>query len=280
MRWHYTRSMLAEALVSVGIGEGDVLFSHLAPPALGFTKDLADVGSVAPTILGAILDVIGTTGTFITPTYSYSFCSGEDFNPQQTPGRVGGFGEWFRRQKGVIRSEDPIFSVAGIGPAATALFHGLPKDCFGQGCLYERLLESKTKVCNIGLTLLCFTPIHYLEKTVGVPYRYDKFFTGYVCRDGRQDKESWIYHVRANIPHSRPNMAPAVERAQKKGIVRKADVGLGSVWGAELEEVYAHYRRELANNPWALVVGPACDVLVEEQARTDVATYDCRFLHF
>jgi aminopeptidase-like protein len=273
MRWNYTRSMLAEALSTVGIGEGDIVFSHLAPPALGFTRELAEEGSVAPTILKAILDVIGPTGTILTPAFTYSFCSRQDFDPARTPCQVGAFGEWFRQQEGVLRSEDPLFSVAGMGPAAGELFHNLPKDCFGPGCLYDRLLARGAKVCNIGLDLFYFTPIHHMERMVGVPYRYDKLFSGHVNRDGQRKKETWIYSVRTNIPNSCPDLTTAQRKGLEKGIVRKADVGKGAVWSVELEQMFDHCRQLLNSDPWVLTVGPACDVLSEERARTGYADH-------
>ena len=274
MRWNYTCSTLSEAISSVGIGKGDIVFSHLAPPSLGFAREMLDKGDVASTILKAVLDVIGPTGSFLTPAYSYSFCSGQDFDPAETPGQVGGFGEWFRRQDGVLRSEDPIFSVAGTGPAVKGLFHKLPKDCFGPGSLYDRLRAGGAKVCNIGLDFFYFSPIHHLERMIGVPYRYDKLFSGHILRNGRRERESWIYSVRVDIPNTCPDLSLAQQKGLEKGIINKADVGLDSVWGVELGAMFDHCRELIATDPWVLTAGPACDVLAADKVRSGQASHE------
>jgi len=276
MRYNYTCSELSKAIASVGVEEGDIVFSHLAPPALGFAREMLDGKDIAPTILKAILNVIGPTGTFLTPTYSYSFTSGQDFDPQSTPCQVGAFGEWFRQQDGVLRSEDPLFSVAGIGPETSILFHRLPKDCFGPDSLYDRLQKRGAKVCNIGLDLFYFTPIHHLEKMMDIPYRYDKLFTGHVYRNGKPEKNSWVYYVRVNIPNSCPDLNMAQQKGLEKNIVRQANIGRGSISCVNLKDMFNHCRALIAEDPWALTVGPACDVLAREHERTGRAAFDVK----
>ena len=274
MRWSYTRESLAEAIAASGIGKGDIVLSHLAPPALGFSKESLTTGDVAPAILGAVMDVIGPTGSFITPAFSYSFCNREVFDPDTSPSRIGGFSEWFRQQEGVVRSEDPIFSVVGIGPHVRELFHALPKDCFGPDCIYDRLQANGAKACMIGLDMFYLTALHHIEKTAGVTHRFDKLFTGHILRNGSLDKEAWLYFVRADIPNTYPDFSMANRTGMEKGLIRQAPVGNGFVWSAGLKDMFDHCHRLLAVDSWALAAGPACDVVTAERKRTGCAQFD------
>lgn len=151
------------------------MLCHVGLLLMGLPREMLAGQSAAQVLHQTLREVLGPQGTLLVPTYSYSFCRGEVYDPLASPSRLGPFGEYFRKVDGVTRSLEPIFSVAGQGPAAAGLFSDLPRDCFGPGCLYERLEAAGAKVLTVGVNLHYFTGLHHLEQLAGVPTVFSRF---------------------------------------------------------------------------------------------------------
>jgi len=272
--FHYTQSDLSNAFRKAGIVKGDTVFSHVDIRNLGIPKEYFDGKTAVDVILDAMLDVIGSEGTFLVPTYSYSLCSNEIYDPQKTPSKVGAFGDKFRQLKGVKRSCDPIFSVAGIGPKVEELFSNLPNDCLGKDCIYGRLLRIDAKVCNIGLDLFFITPIHHFEQIIGVPYRFPKLFSGYVLRNGKLQKERWLYTVRVLNEYSRPAAYRLGADAEKMGLCHVVPIGAGQVTAISLRDAFDIFKTKFKTNPWYLAQGPPCNPIELEKKRVGAKEYE------
>jgi aminopeptidase-like protein/aminoglycoside N3'-acetyltransferase len=274
-KFDYTKDDLKKALVLVGIQKGDIVFCQLGVSKLGTPKEISEGKSKFDVIYEAITETIGPQGTLLTPTFSYSFCKGEVFDPQETPSDVGYFGEALRKMKGAKRSLDPIFSVAGIGPMVDELLDDLPNDCYGKDCVYDRLRQRNAKQCNIGIDLFCTSLNHHTEQVSGgVPHRFLKLFSGYIKKGGKLVKENWIYMVRIWGEFSKPVFDKLEPDASSLNLCRSANVGLGRVICARFQDLYDLYRSKLSENPWYLAQGPACDPLESERKRVGVKKYD------
>jgi aminopeptidase-like protein/aminoglycoside N3'-acetyltransferase len=272
-KFDYTKDELKKALISVGLQKGDIVICHLGMSKLGTPKEIYEGKSKFDVIYEAITETIGPQGTLITPTFSYSFCKGEIFDPLETPSEVGYFGEALRKIKGAKRSLEPIFSVAGIGPKVDELLDDLPNDCYGKDSVYDRLRQRNAKLCNIGVSLY-YTPfIHHAERMAGgVPYRFLKLFSGYIKKDGKLVKENWIYMVRVLGDFSEPvSIEPD---ASKLNLCRSVNVGLGKIACAKSQDFYDLYQSKLSEDPWYLARGPACNPIEAEKTRVGVKEYD------
>lgn len=254
MRAHYTRAQIIEALRKAGVQAGDTLFSHVSLLNLGLMKGVRSADVLAQEFIGAIFEVIGADGCFLTPTYSYSFCKHEDFHPARTPSDCGPFSNLFLKMSHVRRSHDPIFSVAGTGQLGT-LFDQLPATSFGKDCLYQRLLDRNVKVVNIGLTLKYLTAIHHLERSLSVPYRYDKVFSGNLINDSRKNILDWTYYVRDLDVLSEPDCSELERVGLEKGLVKKVSLGLGCLTSVSLAPYFQLAEQCLQNDPWFLTMG-------------------------
>src|SRR4029077_9050815 len=98
---------------------------------------------------------------------------------------------YVRRRPDAMRSRDPIHSVAGEGPLAAELLADVPPTCFGAGSVFDRLRRAGGKICMIGLGLDEATFRHFSEESVGVPFRYQKLFTGHIRDRGVVRKQGW-----------------------------------------------------------------------------------------
>lgn len=267
-RWHYNAEDLKNALLAVGLKRGDTVLSHVSLSSLGISQEMLERKNPAQVLYETILEIIGPTGNFITPTFSYSFCRREIYDPEQSPSTVGAFGEWLRQQPGIVRSLDPLFSCCGIGPDINSLFADLPNTSFGEDCLYARLEKAGAKICNIGLSVDWVTARYHLDWKKQIPYRYDKLFTGFIRRNGHLIPQSWIYFVRANIDATEEIYDPIHDLANEMHLVTSEKIGLGAINYISLSDYFSVCAAGIDRNPWYTVQGPACDVIAAEESRT------------
>jgi len=268
-------SRLTEALRDLGARSGDVVMLHVNAAALGL--DGAGDGFHA-SLLSAVRAAIGIEGTILVPTYTFSFCRQEEFDPATTPTAGGpwspsaGFLEYFRRLPDVLRSGDPIHSIAGQGPRAAALLEGAAATCFGEGSVFHRLIEADALICMIGLGLEEATLRHHSEEMVGVPFRYRKLFTGRVREAGVSRKRGWVYNVRILADNGYPDGQRLERAALERGIAQRVPVGAGTVTAIRSSALDRLTRTLLAADPWATARGPAGDPVALEDARTGHAS--------
>ncbi len=272
----YSQADLERAIRGCGVQEGDIVFTHVGMGMLGFPETGKTEGAMFDAILGAYRRVLGDGGTLLVPTYSYSFCRGESFDPDTTPSTVGSFTELFRRVPGVKRSREPIFSVAGFGPAVDALFKDLPRECFGPDCIYDRLVQVDAKLCNVGVGFRYATFIHYVEQSCAVPYRFLKMFSGDMVDGERRERQSWLYNVAVLEPECYPDLTRLERAAFERGAARKAPVGRGQVTCIGLRALDALSREGIASDHWYLAKGPARDMEGPQASRAGEVKPDLR----
>lgn len=77
---------------------------------------------------------------------------------------MGALNEYFRKQTGVKRTNDPIFSFA-IKGAKEELFLKDTTSCFGENCVYEVLAKENGKYIIFGLNE-GHALVHYAEEKI------------------------------------------------------------------------------------------------------------------
>ncbi len=124
-----------------------------------------------------LIDYLGSEGTLIVPSFSYSFTRNEVFNVNSTESRVGLFSEAFRRKFPNLRTRHPIFSIVVFGKHKDLYLNATIEDCFGEGTIFDLLYKQNAKIMNLGCDLM-LTFTHYVEQDFSVSYRYFKEFNG------------------------------------------------------------------------------------------------------
>jgi len=269
----YSKKDLIAALRSAGVRKGDILYCHVGMSNIGVPTEQLQGATKFSVIYDALMEVIGSQGTLLTPTFTYSFCHGEIYDPEESPSKVGYFGENLRKLPGAQRSFDPLFSSAGIGPRVDELFRDLPNESFGSGCLFDRLGSAGGKLCNIGVDLFFTTANHYVQEMVGVPYRFPKLFFGQVRRGGMLVKQSWIYSVRTLGDYSLPRFDQMQPEAVKKGMCKVVPVGKGNIVSIRMRDMYELFSARLRKDPWDCAAGPACDSVQKEEERVGLQRF-------
>jgi aminopeptidase-like protein/aminoglycoside N3'-acetyltransferase len=270
----YGRTDFVNGLKLIGLCPGDTVFFQVSHLTLGPSECGSGGREMCELLYSAMREVIGPEGTMLLPAFSFSFCRNEDFDVYFTRSIQGAwsssleFLEYFRRLPGVVRSADPIFSVAGFGPSAAGLLNQLPNTSFGKDCLHERLMRSGGKICGIGVGLGDAPFIHYVEEAEGVPFRYKKLFTGRSGQNGKLSKQGWISSVPIQSANGIPDGTRLEKLARSEDRCRVAEVGRGEVVSIDCNSFYELISRKIARDPWITARGPAGDPVELENART------------
>lgn len=193
-----TKEKLARHLRDdLGLKNKDLVFLHSGLIGLGH------IDGGLNTITDAFSEVLAQ-GILIIPTFSYSWCKGELFEPLETEcPDMGMYAGQAWKDKRFLRSSNPNFSVAALqnrdnGKLIKQLFNTAPT-CFGISSVFDNmyklshLLDGYVVLLGGAHNDVVFrtTFIHYIEEKVCVPYRYLKKIA-----NPRNDKEYILQLVR------------------------------------------------------------------------------------
>ena len=241
----------------MGVRPGDVVFSHSSVAMLGVPECGLEQAAIADMFLSAFREATGGTGTWILPAYTYSYTKDERFDPPTTPPTqdMGLLPNALWRHPDVCRSLDPIFSVIAIGPRAREMTSGVPASCFGEDCVYARLVDADGAICNIGIGSHSAL-LHHVEQTLGVPYRYLKTFTGVSVIDGEERETEITYNVRnLDYPAHTAYFIRLDHDGRRDGSVTAATLGRGEINLIRARRMAELARRGVARDPDYLVLG-------------------------
>ena len=158
---------LREELEALGCCAGDVLAVHSSLRSMGAVEGGAD------TVIAALSDAVGPTGTLLLPTFTYLTSYVDSFYSNiETPSCVGMLSEVFRKREGVLRTNHPTHSVALFGRLARELMEGEEGDDTPMGVHspYRRLGAVGAKILMIGCGTAHNSYMHALEEEAGAVY--------------------------------------------------------------------------------------------------------------
>lgn len=256
MAYAYRYKDLIEALASVGVGCGDKLFIHSNIGFFGKAEGVEDADALARFFLNALKETVGENGTIVCPSFTYSFCHNEIFDPKATATKCGMLPEYMRREPDVVRSLDPNFSIVAWGKDALMFTEVRTHESFGEGSFWERLLDTPQS------RILCMnfdcgsTFVHYVEKKANVPYRYNKAFNGIMQVDGQETRDyfvHWVYDMEK--PEDAAYMGRLTEFCKAEGICRTAGLGRGIMNCMDTKIYYEFINDKLNKYPRFLTVG-------------------------
>ena len=249
-RW-VTNKSLTEKLLSLGADQCDTLYIHTA---LSFGQPNPELRKSA--LLGELLNVIKGLGvrTVCMPTFTFSFCNGLDYNPATSASRMGVLNEFFRKQEGVIRSADPLMSVALLGEDRD-LVEGIGHVSCGENSTFDKLRHRDgVKFLFLGPKIGdCLTYMHYLEWLYGVDYRYNRIFRGKVTVGERTTEEEYALFVRYNGVIANAASYEYEQRMYRNGTAFTVDCGDGTLSIVDEKNAAAEYRRCLDENSYFFV---------------------------
>lgn len=255
MSYNYTVDDFKEALVNADIKAGDNVFIHSNIGAFGLLKDANNATSYCSSLLEALISVIGSNGTVVVPAFSYSFFNKTTFDFKNTKSVCGVFSEYIRTLPQSYRNIDPNFSVAAIGKKAKELTKGIVFNSFDKNSFFDRFLNCSGKICNFNLDAAS-TYIHYVEKSLNVPYRFDLGFNGTILYNNAELK-CRFYHFASPIDTNkfRANFTKFDNYVRNNNISKTSNVGKGQIVSISAENTYNVIKKQLQINSDFLING-------------------------
>ncbi len=156
-----------EALLvnDLGIKNGDTIFIHSSLDNLNLNFSPYE-------ILIMLLNLVGTEGTIVFPTYpigySYDFLKQKKvFNLKTTPSATGILSELARRHKDALRSLHPTKSVTAIGKNAEEITssHHLSPYPYDATSPYQKIYKFEAKIIGLGIKTTYLSCVHTVDDT-------------------------------------------------------------------------------------------------------------------
>jgi aminoglycoside 3-N-acetyltransferase len=243
---------IKQVFLDSGISRNDVIFIH---GDAGVAAQLIEVEIKYrfEYLIKNLIDFIGSSGTLVIPTFSYTFTKSQNFDVDNTPSDVGFFSESFRTYSGFCRSKNPNFSVSSFGKYSSEFANSRIDDCFGQNTAFDLLRKYNAKIICLGCEFDRVTFVHYVEQLVGVNYRYFKNFSGEIIYNNKRDKLENTYFVRNLNIASNVELSLLKELAIEKKFLNVERFGRYMVLSINAEDFFQCAVELLNKNPYALI---------------------------
>ena len=253
--YDYRVSDIEEALIQIGIECGDDVFIHSNIGFFGRLENCKTGQQLCKTFLDCICNVIGESGTAVFPTFSYSFCHGEIFDPCNTKTTCGLLSQYVLGLPKAVRSLDPNFSVAAIGDKSVYYTENPAHESFGKGCFFERFVNNNGKIICMNFDAGS-TFIHYVERKNSVDYRYNKAFNG-IIRIGEKEKRDYFVHFVYSLdkPENAPCMPNVDLFCKRNNLFKKTKLGKGALLSMPSKTYCEAIEKELKIHPGFMTVG-------------------------
>ena len=207
----------------------------------------------------------------IVPTFTYSFPNHEDYDIVNSKTSMGAFNEYVRKLVGRYRTEDPLLSLS-VPASLEPLFNHVSNHSLGEGSGLDIIHHMDgVKFLFLGAAMSeCFTYVHYVEKMMDVPYRFDMTFEGNVIfSDGHVKKRSQTIHTQCGgviLPERYDHFENEME---EKSLLRKIRMGDKYIACISEKDAYGQIHEHILRNSYYYVSKPYTD-----EDLTHVYTYD------
>jgi len=193
--------------------------------------------------------------TLIFPAFTYSFPNHEVFDVCSSRTSMGALIEYIRKQPEVFRSLDPLLSMIAVGEQ-TNLLAGKPvSHCFGPDSGFDRLHQSNgVKFLFLGADFSeYFTYIHYIEKVLDVPYRFDMEFSGMILDyDGQTYEHTQAIHTQCGGVKLK-NFWQLKQELLDSGYLKAVPLGNGEVSCISEKDIYREVTQRIQDDPYSFV---------------------------
>ncbi len=258
-KYNYSYIDIENTLCKLGLKKGESVFLSTSLGMLGKPKssNKNQILTTSKWLLSSIKRIIGKNGNIFVPTYSYSFSKKKVFDPKKTKSEIGYFPNFFLKQKNVIRSFDPMMSIAGTGPDARKVLLKISNNSFGRNCALERLLKIKNlKCCHVGLGYNWIPFLHYLDWKNKAPFRFNKVFYGYSKTKGIKKNIKWVYFARYLRDETLPNGYRIGLKAIRQKLYSFSELGKSMIYIINYKKFYKFAKKITKRNKWLTVNGP------------------------
>ena len=251
----YTTDDIRRALVEIGAADSEVLFIHsdvmFGKPAEGFKRRA---------YLETLYEIVSSFGNkkMIVPTFTYSFCNRENYAVMDSKTSMGAFNEYVRKIGDRYRTDDPLLSIS-TPMELKFFFSDLGEHSLGLNSGLDRLHHMDgVKFLFLGAEMAeCFTYVHYVEKILEVPYRFDMPFEGEIkYPDGTTKHRKQYIHTQCYGVKLPPKYDYFEEEMADKGYLKKVRIGDKYIGCISEKDAYREIKSHIENNIYYFLEKP------------------------
>jgi len=258
---------LKSILREIGADDCNYLFIHsdimFGKPSEGFKR-----GEYLRTLSEIVYDL--NVGLII-PTFTYSFPNHEDYDVVNSRTLMGAFNEYIRKQYGRYRTLDPLLSLS-VPYGLKNTFDCLSTHSLGPGSGLDVVHHiDGVKFLFLGAEMGdCFTYVHYVEKMMEVPYRFDMSFTGTLIEEeGNSRTVTQYIHTQCGGVVLPPKYDYFENEMEEKGFLKKKRLADKYVACISETDAYREIRKKIVEDKYFFVAKP-----YTAEDLTHVYTYD------
>ena len=243
----YSLKDLKKALIRVGIKKGENILCHSNIGYFGRIKNINTSEQLCQSFLKIILSIIKKDGTLIVPTFSYSFFDKKNFVINKTKSKMGIFSEYIREHQKSIRSSDPNFSVAAIGRHCKYFSETNNENTYGEESFFDKFHKLNGKILDFNF--IGSTIIHYYERKLNVPYRFDKKFYGLI-NDSK--KNIFVFSRKLKDKKNIHDALPITNLMKKDKILKVSKLGRGEITCVTSHDFFKYIKKKYKKNNFVL----------------------------
>lgn len=250
MRIDYTYDDIVSALINIGIKNGDDIFIHSNLGFFGMLDGCCSGLDICCKFERAMMQIIGDEGTLIVPTFSYSYCHGELYNPLTTKTKCGMFSEYIMKKYPQNRTLDPNFSVCGIGNNILEYLKCDIHESFGANSFWQMFMKNNGKIICMNFDSGS-TFIHYIERCNNVEYRYNKAFNGVSFINGKYVHDYAVHFV--NEGNGDESAMERIDKICKENNISKQTIlGKGTILAFPVKRYFCYFSNLVKERPRVL----------------------------
>jgi len=213
--------------------------------------------------LGALDALVKEGWTLALPAFTFSFCKSGRYHHARTKSEVGNLANWALSELDYAkRTPHPIYSFVVLGAQSERIAACDAETVFGRGSAFELFENEDATLMMLGCGWEFCTQFHRYEELAGVPYRFNKDFSGRADFDdgrGEHDVVARMY-VRDLVIDPVNDFTPAVETLRSNGKIKTAPLWRGEVESVRTQELAKVCLAQLRENPLAFVAPRAAGV--------------------
>jgi len=249
---HYVKADISAALDQLPLERGGVVYIHSNIGFFGRMEGGGSIDDICEAFFEAIQKRLGPGGTIVVPVFTNCFADGEPFDPAGTISTCGAFSEWVRQRDDASRSVDPFYSVSSVGPLRDQIIKGISNNSFDENSIFSRFHELNGSILNLNFDAGS-TFIHYVERQLKIPYRFDKRFTGTIIDDGVATEHDWTIWVRYLSDDALVASFEAFDSlARDKNLWSHVGLGRGQIGMISAIDTFDLIKESLPTRPWLL----------------------------
>lgn len=234
-----TIANINKAFKKVGIKKNDSVFLMNELFRIGKIKNINSAQRNYSTYLNTFIKYFNKNGTLSMNTYNFETLRfNKNFNYNEKKTSAGKLAEIFLKNKSVLRSTHPVFSISSIGSKKKFICNNNSQHNYGKNSPYERLLQINSVILNLGGNIIYNPFLHCAEHACGVPYFYNKIFKKNFYKNGKKIKKKFVCFMKyQNLDFEYDHKK--IERVLKtKKILKEVKLGLGYLTACNAKSFY------------------------------------------